>query len=79
MNSFSMNHRLIDFHSHILPCVDDGSKDVAMSLQMLRQQWQQGVGHVVLTPHFYPEHDSPEHFLSARAEAFRSLQEAMEG
>lgn len=70
---------LIDFHSHILPCVDDGSKNVGMSLDMLRRQWEHGVGHVMLTPHFYPEHDTPEHFLSARSEAFRRLQEACAG
>lgn len=70
---------LIDFHSHILPCVDDGSKNVQMSLDMLHRQWEHGVGHVMLTPHFYPEHDTPEHFLSARSEAFRRLREGCAG
>ena len=67
---------LIDFHSHILPYVDDGSKDVQMSLDMLQKQREHGVDHVMLTPHFYPEHDTPEHFLAARSEAFARLQEA---
>ena len=74
-----MLHNLIDFHSHILPGVDDGSKDVQMSLQMLRRQWEHGVGHVVLTPHFYPEHDTPEHFLAARDRAAEQLLAACKG
>ena len=27
---------MIDFHSHVLPGIDDGSKDVSESLEMLR-------------------------------------------
>ena len=73
-----MRHDLIDFHTHILPGVDDGSGDVTTSLEMLRRQWEQGVGHVVLTPHFYPEDDTPEHFLAKRDGALRQLSEAME-
>ena len=74
-----MRHNLIDFHSHILPYVDDGSKDTAMSLDMLRRQWEHGVGHVVLTPHFYPEHHTPENFLAARNDGFARLKEACAG
>jgi len=72
-----MNKTLIDFHSHILPGVDDGSKNTQMSLELLRRQWEQGVGHVVLTPHFYAEHDTPEHFLRKRDEAMACLQAAV--
>ena len=45
---------MIDFHTHILPGMDDGCKSVAESLWMLRQEQQQGVDTVVLTPHYYP-------------------------
>ena len=68
-----------DFHSHILPCVDDGSHSVEESLQMLRMEAEQGVTHVVLTPHFYAKHDSPERFLQRRAAAWETLQAAMAG
>ena len=74
-----MIHDLIDFHTHILPHVDDGSADTQMSLDMLGRQWEHGVGHVVLTPHFYPEHDTPERFLMARNESFLRLQEHCAG
>ena len=54
---------IIDFHSHILPGVDDGSQSVQESLAMLKMEAEQGIQHVIATPHFYPKHDSPEHFL----------------
>ena len=34
---------MIDFHSHILPGIDDGSKSADMSLQMLAMLREQGV------------------------------------
>lgn len=67
---------LTDFHSHILPGIDDGSKSVEESLEMLRQEAAQGIDRVVATPHFYPRHDSPERFLRRRARALQQLQEA---
>ncbi len=66
-----------DFHSHILPGVDDGSHSVEESLAMLRMEAEQGVSHVVATPHFYANNDTPERFLKRRAEAWERLQAAM--
>ena len=42
-----------DFHSHILPDMDDGSRCAEDSLKMLRMEAEQGVTRVVATPHFY--------------------------
>lgn len=64
---------LIDFHSHILPGIDDGSANVAESLSLLRMEAAQGIHRVVATPHFYPQHDSPERFLQNRDHAFARL------
>ena len=69
---------LIDFHSHILPGIDDGSKTLEMSIRMLRMEAQQGIGHVVATPHFYPQYDTPERFLRRRAAAEIALREEMQ-
>ena len=69
---------MIDFHSHILPGIDDGSKSVEMSIKMLRREAQQGISRVVATPHFYPQTDNPERFLRRRAEAERILRDEME-
>lgn len=43
---------LIDFHTHILPGIDDGSRNVEMSLRMLAAQREQQVDEIVATPHF---------------------------
>lgn len=68
---------IVDFHSHILPGIDDGSRSVEESIALLRKEAEQGVSHVVATPHFYPQHDSPDHFLEKRAEAEAILREEM--
>ena len=42
---------MIDIHNHILYGVDDGSKDLDMSLAMLKEEMEQGVSTISLTPH----------------------------
>lgn len=69
---------IIDFHSHILPGVDDGSSSVEESIAMLRMEASQGIRHVIATPHFYPRHDTLEGFLKRRKEAEERLREEME-
>lgn len=68
---------VVDFHSHILPNVDDGSSSLEQSLEMLEMEAQQGIRHVIATPHFYPQHDNPQRFLSRREEAMARLQERL--
>ena len=65
----------IDFHTHILPGMDDGSRSVEMSLQMLAASAEQGVGVIALTPHFYPTSDDPQHFLEKRNARMAHLKE----
>lgn len=68
---------LIDFHSHILPGIDDGSASLEESIGMLQMEARQGVTHVVATPHFYAQYDDPEHFLDRRVAAAAALQTEM--
>ena len=68
---------VVDFHSHILPNVDDGSASVEESISLLQMEKQQGVDLVVATPHFYAQHDTPEKFLRRRARAEEVLREEM--
>lgn len=42
---------MIDIHSHILPGVDDGSKNMDMTRQMLRIAWSEGIRGMIATPH----------------------------
>lgn len=69
---------IIDFHSHILPGIDDGSASLEESIAMLKMEWEQGITHVIATPHFYAQHDTPEQFLKRRKEAEIRLREEME-
>ena len=68
---------ITDFHSHVLPFVDDGSASVAESIAMLEMEKTQGVLRVVATPHFHPDREDPESFLAKRTQAERVLREEM--
>ena len=46
---------LCDMHNHLLPSIDDGSKDVAMSSKMLEGYLALGFTSVIPTPHVYQE------------------------
>lgn len=67
---------MIDMHCHILPGIDDGSKNIEESLTLLREEKHQGIKKIIFTPHFNPERQNLEGFLSAREKSFRHLQEA---
>ncbi len=64
---------IIDFHSHILPSLDDGSASVEESVRLLDILAQSGTELVVATPHFYCHEISAESFLAARNESFERL------
>ncbi len=68
---------MIDFHSHILPGIDDGSKDPEMSLKMVTALKDQGVDTICATSHFYAMQRSPQRFLQRRQEAFDKLRERL--
>ena len=43
---------MIDIHSHILPGIDDGSKSISMTLDMLKNAAKNGTSKIIATPHF---------------------------
>ncbi len=59
----------------MLPGIDDGSKDVAMSLEMISRSVEQGVEGIIFTPHFYADMNSPETFLRKRDKALHELED----
>lgn len=67
-----------DFHSHILPGVDDGAQTLEDALAMLRMEAEQGITRVVATPHFVARGDSPQRFLERRDRAEALLRREME-
>ena len=64
---------MVDFHSHVLPTMDDGARDVSMSLAMLEQAGRQGAETVIATPHFYLGEDTPDSFLERRQRCCEQL------
>ncbi len=67
---------MIDIHSHILPCVDDGSESIANSLKMLSDLCEQGVTDVFLTPHHRFNFDKSPEELSSEFEKFKAVAKA---
>lgn len=65
---------MYDLHSHVLPGIDDGAKDIEMSLAMLKSAKQQGVDVVAATPHCMAR--SPEEvdaILGKRQQSYENL------
>lgn len=70
---------MIDFHSHILPGIDDGSQSVQESIALLEEEYGHGVRQVMLTPHFYAQKDPFLQFEQRRADSLKRLLDAAEG
>ena len=68
-----LNRLSIDWHSHILPGIDDGSRNVEESISLLNSQMAQGVKVAIATPHFYANDESVESFVYKRSKAFELL------
>ncbi len=47
-----MKNDFVDVHCHILPRVDDGAASMEEALNLLRMEAEQGVGKLILTPHY---------------------------
>ncbi len=68
---------MIDFHTHILPAVDDGSHSVEESLAMIEEAKKQGVKKFAVTPHFYANNESVDSFLKRRNRAYEKLMNSL--
>ncbi len=66
---------MIDFHSHILPKIDDGSRSVEESLELLHMLGGQGISTVVATPHFNAVRESVADFLLKRERSAALIKE----
>ena len=72
-----MSSGFLDFHTHILPDMDDGVAYPAESIQLLLAEKRSGVSDVCLTPHYYAEEESVSSFLNRRQRSFSLLRETM--
>lgn len=68
---------MIDFHTHILPGIDDGSRDIEMTERMLGMEKEQGITHVYATPHFYAHRKSVQQFVERREGALARVRELL--
>ena len=62
--------RITDLHCHILPDLDDGSRDLDMTLKMLDMAYTQGVRRIIATPHYHMGYvqNEPEKLLKVLKE-----------
>ena len=61
---------MIDFHSHIIPNIDDGSRSVEETFNLLKEAQEVGFEGIVLTSHYiegYYETDAPERDIWVKA------------
>lgn len=65
---------MIDLHHHLLPATDDGSKNLETSVAMVEMALDDGITHIVATPHA----NHTYHYDRARHEALlQQLREAL--
>ena len=63
---------MVDIHHHLLPGLDDGSPDLATSLDMARMAVADGITHVVCTPHASHHWTYDPTLVAAKLEELRS-------
>ena len=68
---------MIDFHNHILPNVDDGSKSLEMSLNMLKEAKRQGLTDIVNTVHYqHPKVEGKDISFERMTQEIENLQKS---
>ena len=70
---------VVDFHSHVLPRMDDGCESLAMSLEVLKRARNAGIDLMVGTSHYYHRRESVKSFLERREASLERLRGAMDG
>jgi protein-tyrosine phosphatase len=64
---------VIDIHCHILPMVDDGPTSWETSLEMCRMAAEDGIEHIVATPHANERFHYSRHDLASNLEYLKAL------
>ena len=67
---------MIDIHTHVIPCVDDGSPNLETSIDMIKHEISIGVKEIICTPHHI--HHRYEKTVEEIKEQFNLLQQAVE-
>lgn len=69
----------IDIHSHILHGIDDGSKSLEMSLELLEMMKAEGITDVIATPHFDARYENFEEHNEKVDRAYNELLNSTSG
>jgi protein-tyrosine phosphatase len=68
---------VVDLHHHLLPGMDDGAPDLATSIKMARMAADDGITHVVCTPHANSRYRfDPQRIAAALTELRAAIAEA---
>lgn len=65
---------IVDFHTHILPEMDDGSGSLNETAEMLQIMSRQGIGAVAATSHFDMRRETVSGFIKRRDKAFSLIE-----
>ena len=68
---------LVDFHAHILPGADHGSRSLEESLEQIALMRENGIDAVVATPHFYGHAETLDTFRERIDNAYAVVQDAL--
>jgi len=63
---------MVDLHNHLLPGLDDGAKETAMAVEMARIAADDGITHMVCTPHASARFSFQPEAVATKIEALRS-------
>ncbi len=64
----------IDYHSHILPGIDDGAENVEKSMLLIKKAKKYGVKEIYATPHCYLHKTNVESFCAKRQQALDAIE-----
>ncbi|MDX3774067.1 hypothetical protein QE250_08090 [Chromatiaceae bacterium AAb-1] len=63
---------MFDLHNHILPGIDDGARETSDSLALLQLAHEQGITHVLATPHIHPgRYDNTPQLIRQKLQALQ--------
>ncbi|MDR3294485.1 MAG: capsular polysaccharide biosynthesis protein [Clostridiales Family XIII bacterium] len=64
---------MTDFHTHVLPGMDDGSRSAGESAEMLGMLRAQGVTRLIASPHYYRQRETIPEFTERRGHSAEKL------
>ena len=68
---------MIDFHSHILPNIDDGSRNLEQSIEIVNEAKNAGFTKIISTSHYLEDYYECEE--QERAKLLKQLQDNVQG